>query len=87
MYNLGSKHLQMTAMVVELSINTPSFADAMSRMRNWLDERRCTPVLFATNSDATGTVLIRVEFADTADAVEFRASFGPAEPKAPPAAA
>jgi hypothetical protein len=77
----------MTAMVVELSVNTPSLADAMSRMRNWLDQRRCTPVLFATTSNGTGEVLIRVEFAEAADAVEFRVSFGPAEPKLPAAAA
>ena len=74
-------------MVVELSVNSASLADAMGRMRNCLDRRRCTPVLFATSSDATGTVLIRIEFADAADAAAFRASFRPAEPEAPAAAA
>ena len=74
-------------MVVEVPISTPSLANAMSRMRNWLDERRCTPILFTTTSDQPGTVLIRVDFDAAADALAFKASFGPAEPQAPAAAA
>jgi len=52
-----------------------------------LDHRRCTLVLFTTTSDDPGTILMRVEFAQLADALAFKASFGAAESQAPAAAA
>ena len=73
-------------MVVEVPVSTRSLSDAMSRMRNWLEEHRCTPILFSTASDESGVVLIRVEFDAAADALAFKASFGPVEPQAPAAA-
>ena len=75
-----SKHVWMTAMIVEVPADTASLADAMSQMRDWLDQRRCTPILFATTSEQPGTVVIRVEFADGGDAAAFRAAFGEAQP-------
>jgi hypothetical protein len=74
-------------MVVEIPISAASLADTMGRMRGWLDEHQCTPVLFATKSKQAGSVLIHVEFADAADAAAFQAAFGPAEPEASAAAA
>jgi len=74
-------------MVVEIPISAASLADTMGRMRGWLDEHQCTPVLFATKSKQAGSVLIHVEFADAADAAAFQAAFRAAKPKAPAAAA
>ena len=70
----------MTAMVVEVPISTASLADTMSQMRDWLDQHRCTPTLFATTSEQPRTVVIHVEFADNGDAAAFRAAFGQAQP-------
>ncbi len=68
-------------MVVEVPVVTASLADAMTRMRIWLDQRRCTPVLFTTKSGHAGTVVVHVEFHTSADAAGFRAAFGPTEPE------
>jgi hypothetical protein len=82
-----SKDIPVAAMVVEIPISAASLADTMGRMRSWLDEHQCTPVLFATKSKQAGSVLIHVEFADAADAGTFQAAFGPAEPEASAAVA
>ena len=75
-------------MVVEVLVATASLADAMSRMRNWLDQRRCTPILFGTTpGDQPGTLVIRVEFDGSADGAAFRAALGPAKPEESIAAA
>ena len=62
-------------MILQIPIPVPDLADAMARMRSWLDERHCTPILFATKSVQADTVLIRVEFADSTDAAAFRTAF------------
>ena len=86
-YRRASKHFFGDSMVVDIPINASSLGDTMGRMRSWLDEHNCTPVLFATKSEQPGAVLIHVEFADAADAAAFRAAFGAAEPEASAAAA
>jgi hypothetical protein len=85
-YRWLSKHFSVTAMVVDIPISAASLADTMGRMRSWLEKHQCTPVLFATKTEQRGAVLIRVEFADAADAVAFQVAFGAAEPEAPAAA-
>jgi len=77
----------VAAMVVEIAGSTPSLAQAMSRMRDWLDQRGCTPVRFEMRPEQPGSIVIRVEFADNADAAAFRATFGPVQPEAPAAVA
>jgi hypothetical protein len=74
-------------MVVEIPISAASLADTMGRMRGWLDDHHCTPVLFATTSKQPGSVLIHVEFADAGDAAAFRAAFDLANSEDPAVAA
>jgi hypothetical protein len=48
--------------------------DIMRMMREWFDKRRCRPATFEYVISESG-VLVRVEFHDRADALEFCKTF------------
>lgn len=74
-------------MIVEIPISTGSLAGFLANMRNWLDHNACTPVLFQTESQEPGTILIRIGFAAINDAERFRKAFGADSPDIAGAAA
>ena len=64
--------------VVEIHLPLASFATILGDMRDWLDHNRCDTVKFASATEASGIVRIRVEFPfEDGLAAAFRQRFNP----------
>jgi hypothetical protein len=51
-------------------------ADALAKLRNWLDHNGAVPVNFDISRAATGSLLVRIMFKDESEAEPFERDFG-----------
>src|SRR6202022_3834166 len=63
---------------VEVRVPRFAFGNVLGDMRRWLDQQRCDPSRFTCVSEASGAVIIRVDFANESEAVAkaFAQQFG-----------
>jgi hypothetical protein len=61
---------------VEVRLKGWKMADALGKLRNWLDHNRVAPVNFDICSAATGSLLVRMVFKNQDEAERFQQDFG-----------
>ena len=66
---------------VDLRVKAGKLAGTYEHMRMWLDHEECVPLDFNQTGDGSGTVHIRVSFADDKLAEAFQQEFAGSEVK------
>jgi len=61
---------------VEVRLKQWKMADALAKLRNWLDHNGVAPVTFDICRAATGALLVRIVFKDEREAERFQQDFG-----------
>jgi len=61
---------------VEVRLKGWKMADALAKLRNWLDHYGAVPVNFDISRAATGSLLVRIVFKDESEAELFERDFG-----------
>jgi hypothetical protein len=62
--------------LAEVRLKGWMIADVMAELRIWLDHNDCVPLSFDIVKEATGGLLVRIEFSDDAMAEAFQREFG-----------
>jgi hypothetical protein len=60
---------------VEVRLAGWKIADAMAKLRIWLDHNECVPLSFEIRKLPTGALCVRIEFDDDATAEVFEREF------------
>jgi hypothetical protein len=63
--------------VVEIPVAEGKLAARLIAMQTWLHKKKCAPLRFETQHEATGVIVVRVEFDRGGVAESFRRAFDP----------
>lgn len=62
--------------IAEIRIGAEGFGEVLGAMRAWLDQNKAGAVKFETETEAPGTIRVRLEFGEAGLAEAFEQQFG-----------